>query len=225
MPSKAKTSVFNFLKQPYSPHDPYQGSLHPPGTAAAEAKAIFDREGYGSYLEQVTTLEIPPDAAPEQGGYDHPPGDRNTVRWHGASDSLRSARVLPRSQSVAVSWRPSVDGETPAVRFSKSLIRLRQVLPQDLRDRLAQAWLSARLAGVQSLEPETARGSDPALHCGHWLVLTNSPTLCQESNPARLATAAAEAVVRLCSEAAVAGHLLLLVLRIVDPPAALRLDE
>ncbi|BEI88640.1 uncharacterized protein CcaverHIS019_0200020 [Cutaneotrichosporon cavernicola] len=213
-----------FLRRPLVPHDPYPRFLDPPGTALQRATAIFTGGDWARSLTVLPLVELTAEAVPDRGGYLRPPHCRNTVRWHGASDSVSSCRQLPIDTSSGVVWGPSASegGEAPV---KLAALRLARLIPRLLQDDIAEAWYRCRLAGIQNLEPETARGSDPALHCGHWMTVHDHPSLPKESDPSKLSPEAADALVRLLSLLAVAGSLALQALQVADLAAGVRTEE
>jgi hypothetical protein len=212
------------IRYPAKPLDLFPGQLHPPSATETEATTLYVQEGYAQLQSHMLVLELDTNQVPERGGYERPPGDRNTIHWHGASDSVQSARALPLDHSAMVRYGNSMGSSCVSPNVA-SCLRLRQFIPAALAHRVTQQWHFAQLAGIQNLEPETARGSDPALHCGFWLVIGPHPELPRESSPHLLLAPSAAALVRLCSEIAVVGQLILRVLVNIDPVVAQRMQE
>ena len=78
---------------------------------------------------------------------------------------------------------------------------------------------------MRASEPEDARGSDPALHVGHWLSyepLGSPPALSKETEHALANPSRAAASLAFLDLVATLGHHALEVLRVLDPDTAAR---
>lgn len=125
---------------------------------------------------------------------------------------MRIESLIPPSvtEAAAIAYR---------IMFAVSLCPTLPLLP------LLMLPLLTPQAGVRAHKLEDARGSNPALHVGYWLVYHSAsqpPQITVEGDPARMTPEQAKVFLEFSDQVALMGHLSLLALDIIDPGSAIR---
>lgn len=216
-------------------------SVKPHGWPAQTAAAEFPWSADDVKSRFVSVR--PPADWQQRSGYDvSAPQSNDEVRRHHAADDLRDAYALPLGVHSGIEYVPSEEavaqGKAGDQKFS--VLRFESLVsPARIRS-VARAYrrmwtvrttliLVGRLLisqlGVRTSKPEDARGSDPAIHCGFWIVyhqVGSPPGLTSEGDPKAFRPEQWAAYRAWLVEASVLGWLYLRAIEIVDPALAAR---